>query len=145
MSERTRRPRRAQTQPAQQPIRPTPSRKRIVVGNPTRQVVTERTQWRKQRLSSASLPFTLRLPRVQFVPDKVVALVLLLACVIGMFQLGNHDMFYVYVLSIEGNAIVPQTEIESASGVMNWNVFFIEPIVVESALKRLPEVKHAHV
>jgi cell division septal protein FtsQ len=42
-------------------------------------------------------------------------------------------------------SIITQSEVEEASRAIGYNVFFIEPIKVERALKQLPEIKSVHV
>ena len=75
------------------------------------------------------------------------ALALLLAVLLGivLFIFFDLDVFYVYHLEISGLDYVTPVEIEKASGLMGYNIFFIDARAAERALQKLPEVKSAHV
>jgi cell division septal protein FtsQ len=117
----------------------------VGAGKPMIEAKTLSPRWHKREASVRQAPFVLRIPRITFAWDKIVALLLFAAGATGMVQIGNHDSFYVYSMDVQGNAILPQKEVEKATGIMNWNVYYIDPHLVESTLEKLPEVKTAHV
>jgi cell division septal protein FtsQ len=76
---------------------------------------------------------------------KIVALVLLLFIVGILFEFFNSDLFYAYGFSVTGVQFLTEAEVERASGVSGYNIFFVDARSVEQALRKLPEVKSAHV
>ncbi len=62
-----------------------------------------------------------------------------------LYELFAEDWFFVYQFDIQGINYLTQNEIERASRVSGYNVFFIEPSNVERVLKQLPEIKSVHV
>lgn len=117
----------------------------VGAGRPTIEPRQPEPRWLKREASVRRAPFVLQMPHITVAWDKIVALLLFAVTATGMVQLGNHDMFYIYSLDVQGNAILPQDVIEKASGIMNWNIYYVDPHAVESALEQMPEVKSAHV
>lgn len=76
---------------------------------------------------------------------KVFALVLLLVLGATLYVFFDTDYFYVYHFNITGARYVTAAEIEKASGIRGYNIFFIDARAVERALRKLPEVKAARV
>jgi cell division protein FtsQ len=75
---------------------------------------------------------------------KIFAVVLLMVALAVLFILFNTDLFYVYDLQISGNNYLSADEIQKASGIMQYNIFFVNSRDVEHALMKLPEVKSVH-
>ena len=76
---------------------------------------------------------------------KIIAAALMLISVGVLFEFFNSDLFYVYDLNVTGVQFLTKTEVERASNVIGYNIFFVDARSVEAALKKLPEVKTAHV
>ncbi len=76
---------------------------------------------------------------------RVIALGMLVALAIVLCVFFASDYFYVFQFNIVGARYVTPAEIEQASGIRGYNVFFIDARTVERALMRLPEVKSARV
>jgi cell division septal protein FtsQ len=76
---------------------------------------------------------------------KFLAAALIALFALSLYQLFVDDLFYVPQLTPNGNRILPASEIDHAAGIRGWNVFFVNGGDVEAAIKRLPEVKDAHV
>jgi cell division protein FtsQ len=70
------------------------------------------------------------------------ALILMLGL---LYEFLSEDLFFVYKLEVQGINYLSQTEVESASRVSGFNIFFIEPGTVERTLRQLPEIKSVHV
>lgn len=88
--------------------------------------------WRTTRAWKASRPkFT-----------AAVLFVLLLGALYAMF---NLDLFFVREPAVIGNKLVPGAEIQQASGVRGWNIFFVEPKTVARAISALPEFSDVQV
>lgn len=71
----------------------------------------------------------------------IFALILMLG---GLYEFFIEDWFFVDHFEIQGSQYLTQNEIERASKVSGFNVFFIEPSNVERTLKQLPEIKSVH-
>lgn len=76
---------------------------------------------------------------------KIVALGGLLALATILYAFFDTDYFYVFQFNIVGTRFVTSAEIEKASGIRGYNVFFIDARAVERALMQIPEVKSARV
>jgi cell division protein FtsQ len=76
---------------------------------------------------------------------KLVALALILLATIALLAFFNTDLFYVFDFQITGLKYLTSAEVERASGIAGYNIFFIESQTVERALSHLPEVKSTHV
>lgn len=98
-----------------------------------------------QTLAAGAMAPTSRLSNLHIQRSKIVAAILLLLVVAALFIVFNTDLFYVYNLNINGIKYLTQDEVQKASGVMQYNIFFINAHDVERALVKLPEVKSAHV
>jgi cell division protein FtsQ len=81
----------------------------------------------------------------EYLRPKLIASILAFVSVIILFLLFGNDSFYVFKFDIRGNQFVTDGEIEKASGVVGYNIFFIDPRPVERALAKLPEVKAVRV
>ncbi|MDE3089977.1 MAG: FtsQ-type POTRA domain-containing protein [Chloroflexota bacterium] len=77
--------------------------------------------------------------------QKVAASVLMLLVLAVLFEFFNGDWFYVYALDVNGIQYLSQGEVERASGVIGYNIFFVDAHAVERALAKLPEVKSVRV
>lgn len=76
---------------------------------------------------------------------KLVALALMLLATTALLTFFNTDLFYVFNFQITGLKYLNSAEVERASGIAGYNIFFIESQAVERALSRLPEVKSVQV
>lgn len=76
---------------------------------------------------------------------KLVAGALTLLIIGVLFEFFNGDAFYVYGLDVTGAQFLTKTEVARASGVLGYNIFFIDARQVERTLKKLPEVSSVHV
>ena len=76
---------------------------------------------------------------------KFLAAALIVFFVFSLYQLFDNEIFYVPQLTLNGNRILPANEIEQAAEIRGWNLFFVNGSEVEAAIKKLPEVKDAHV
>lgn len=81
-----------------------------------------------------------KVPRI-----KWLAFFAIVGLVVGLTLLFNLDTFFVYDLDVSGIQSLTKKDIEHASGLRGWNIFFIEPRDVERALASLPEVKSVNV
>jgi cell division septal protein FtsQ len=77
--------------------------------------------------------------------QKVVAVGLALLVIGTLFEFFSGDAFYVYSCEVTGLQFMSKAEIERASGIIGYNVFFIDARAVERTLAKLPEVKSVHV
>jgi cell division septal protein FtsQ len=76
---------------------------------------------------------------------KFAAAMLILVCIGALYAMFNLDMFFVGEPVMIGNRLVPSQEIAEVSGMRGWNIFFVEPDSVETAVKTLPEFKSVQV
>ena len=76
---------------------------------------------------------------------KIFAVAVILALVVVVYVFFGLDYFYVYNFNIVGAQYLTTAEIEKASGVGGYSIFFIDARAVERALTKLPEVKSANV
>lgn len=76
---------------------------------------------------------------------KLVALGLAIVCIALLVSYFNADQFYVYVPELRGAKYLAAADVVPASGVVGYNVFFIEPRKVEKAVAALPVVKSVQV
>jgi cell division septal protein FtsQ len=76
---------------------------------------------------------------------RLIAIGLILLIGLSAFWVFNTDTFYVYKLDVVGTGYLTAAEIEQASGIMNYNIFFVDARSVERALAKLPEVKTVRV
>ncbi len=77
--------------------------------------------------------------------SKVFAAFTFIIMVGTLYTFFTEDWFFIYRFEMQGlNYLVPK-EVERASGVIGYNVFFVEPNNVERALKKMPEIKSARV
>ncbi len=77
--------------------------------------------------------------------QKIAAAGLALLVIAALFEFFNGDAFYVYGGQVTGLQFMSKTEIERASGVIGYNIFFIDARAVERTLAKLPEVKSVRV
>jgi cell division septal protein FtsQ len=76
---------------------------------------------------------------------KFAAAMLILVLLGALYAMFNLDFFFVGEPVVIGNKIVPRQEIVDVSGMSGWNIFFVEPRVVENAVRTLPEFKDVQV
>jgi len=119
-----------------------PSPSHVPRSNPVR-----RPPRRRMRMTVTS---TARVPalwaRLGALPrPRMVALALLAVLAAVLYVFFDTDYFYVFQFNIAGTRFLTAPEIERASGIRGYNVFFIDARAVERALLRLPEVKAARV
>ncbi len=76
---------------------------------------------------------------------KIFALMLTLLVGAGLCLAFATDTFYVFDLQVTGTRTLTLAEVEKASGIVGYNLFFIDARAVEQALAKLPEVKSARV
>ncbi len=75
----------------------------------------------------------------------VLSLLLLVALAWLTSQFFTAYGFYVYEAEVQGNQFVDQKEIYDASGMDEWNIFWIKPKQVEAAISKLPGIREARV
>jgi cell division septal protein FtsQ len=108
------------------------------------------------RAPSKRASFDIAVPRVTVNPwgtardwrasrPKFFAAVLVPLLAVAVWQMMNGDWFYVNEVIVRGNKLVPRQEIEQASGMRGWNVFFIKPEEVAASVEALPEFKDVQV
>ncbi len=88
--------------------------------------------WQTQRDWKASRP-------------KFAAGVLIVLLIAALYAMFNLDFFFITEPIVIGNKIVPREEIVQVSGMRGWNIFFVEPRVVENAVRTLPEFQDVQV
>ncbi len=150
MADRRRDPSKQQT-----PSPRTPRRSRRVVGGktPVRVVKSEPRAPAAPRPKQKRATFDIAAPRIVLNPwrttrdwkasrPKFAAAVLSIVLLAALYGMFNLDLFFVSEPSVIGNKIVPSAEIQKASGVQGWNIFFVEPHAVENAVKQLPEFQN---
>ncbi|MCG3140344.1 MAG: Cell division protein FtsQ [Anaerolineae bacterium] len=134
-------------------------RKRQVVGAAprVRVVATEpRAKTTRPRAPQKRATFDIAAPRIELNPwrtardwrasrPKFLAGFLLAALATLLWASFNLDAFFVSQPTIIGAKIVPHDEIAQAAGVNGWNIFFVNPRQVESAVRALPEFQDAQV
>lgn len=76
---------------------------------------------------------------------KIVATVVTLLIIGALFEFFNGDAFYVYSLDVTGTRFLPKTEVAQASGIVGYNIFFIDARQVEQTLEKMPEISSVHV
>jgi len=76
---------------------------------------------------------------------KILAVVLILALAVVLYMFFDLDYFYVFNFNIVGAQYLTTAEIEKASGLRGYNIFFIDARSTERALAKLPEVRAANV
>lgn len=124
------------------------SRVRVLSAEPRPQTKTPRTQKRAT--------FDIAAPRLVLNPwrtsrdwkasrPKFAAAVLMALLLGALYAMFNADFFFVGEPVVVGNKIVPSEEVAQVSGMRGWNIFFVEPRVVENAVRTLPEFKDVQV
>lgn len=76
---------------------------------------------------------------------KLLAAAVVIALAAALAAFFITDQFYVYTIQVNGIEFLTQSEVERATGLVGYNIFFVEPAAAERALSRLPEVKTARV
>ncbi len=76
---------------------------------------------------------------------KIIAAALALLIGAVLFLVFDTDFFYIFNLQVTGTRYLTSAEVEKASGVVNYNIFFVDARAVEQALAKLPEVKSVRV
>ncbi len=76
---------------------------------------------------------------------KFFAALVLAVLALGLFQLFSLPTFFVENITWTGSRFLSPDELNRAAGIQGWNIFFISPDEVESALVKLPEIQAANV
>ena len=76
---------------------------------------------------------------------KIIAAAFALLILGGLFEFFNGDSFYVYTFEVTGTKYLTKAEVEHTSGLIGYNIFFVDARTIEQALLKLPEVKSVHV
>jgi hypothetical protein len=76
---------------------------------------------------------------------KFLAAALIGIFVLSLYQLFANDLFYVPQLTLGGNRVLSSADLEQATDIRGWNIFFVSTYDVEAAIRRLPEVKDVSV
>lgn len=76
---------------------------------------------------------------------KIFAAALILLLSTALYEFATADIFYAFTLDIEGLRYLTRGEVERASGIVGYNVFFLEPDLAERSLRKLPEVRSAFI
>ena len=76
---------------------------------------------------------------------KLIAAAFSLLILGALFEFFNGDSFYVYDLHVTGTSFLTKAEVESSSGLIGYNIFFIDGRAVEQSLSKLAEVKSVRV
>jgi cell division septal protein FtsQ len=76
---------------------------------------------------------------------RAVSLLLALALLAALAYVFLSDAFYVYEVTVRGNALVSAEEILEQTGAQGYSVFFINPREVEERISALPDVREAKV
>jgi cell division septal protein FtsQ len=76
---------------------------------------------------------------------KGFAFFLVLLFSVGLFLFFDLDTFYVYRFEASGLQYVTLSEIEKASGFLDYNIFFVDARAAERAILKMPEVKSVRV
>ncbi len=79
------------------------------------------------------------------VSSRAVSLLLALALLAALSYVFLSDAYYVYDVTVRGNALVSTEEIFAQSGAQGYSVFFIDPRQVEERIRALPDVREAQV
>jgi cell division septal protein FtsQ len=74
---------------------------------------------------------------------RMLSLVLLCVCAGLLALFANGDWFYVQNVAVDGNAVMATDDISAASGVTNFNIFFVRFGDVDQRLRALPGLKSA--
>ncbi|MGB8646444.1 MAG: FtsQ-type POTRA domain-containing protein [Anaerolineae bacterium] len=129
------------------------TRRRRKVGAPVRVITPEP---RRQVRASRRAYFELYAPRLTLNPwknatewrasrPKFFAGVLMVVLAIALFQLFGVSTFFVDGVNWTGNRYMSANELTQASGVLGWNIFFVDPQEIQANLKKLPEIQDARV
>ncbi len=84
-------------------------------------------------------------PSVRISKWKMIATLILVAVLAGVYVLFGTDKFYVYSADISGNHVLSADEIFQASGVNNLSIFWVNPRKVQARVEALDYVKSASV
>lgn len=76
---------------------------------------------------------------------KIFAAGSLLLLMAALYEFATADIFYAFSLDTQGLGYLTRGQVEDASGIVGYNVFFIESGAVERSLRKLPEVRSAYV
>ncbi len=131
-----------------------PRRRSKVGAAPTVRVYTPEP--RRKVKASRRAYLQLYMPRFTFNPwhsetawrasrSKFFATVFFVVLAVALYQLFSNSLFFVDNIAFGGNRFATREELTRASGIQGWNIFFINTGEVEAALKKMPEVKEAHV
>ncbi|HEX7589113.1 MAG TPA: FtsQ-type POTRA domain-containing protein, partial [Anaerolineae bacterium] len=76
---------------------------------------------------------------------KIIAAALAFVILVGLFEFFNGDSFYVYTFEVNGTKYLTRAEVERTSGLIGYNIFFVDARTIEQSLLKLPEVKSVRV
>lgn len=77
--------------------------------------------------------------------SRIISLGLVVLMAALVFFVFNTDIFYVYQLDIAGTRNLTAAEVQPASGIIGYHIFFIDANSVQRALGSLPEIKSVRV
>jgi cell division septal protein FtsQ len=77
--------------------------------------------------------------------SRAVGLLLALALLATLAYVFLSDAYYVYEVTVHGNALVSAEEILEQTATQGYSVFFINPRQVEARISALPDVREAEV
>ncbi len=76
---------------------------------------------------------------------KLLALALTVALIATLAAFYNADAFYVYDFQVSGLNRLTKGDVERVGGFKGYNIFFVDPALVERTLVQVPEIKSAQV
>jgi cell division protein FtsQ len=76
---------------------------------------------------------------------KILASCLCVMLFAVLYFFFETDNFYVFSFNVAGAQFLTTAEIEKATGLKGYNIFFIDSRAAERAIGKLPEVKSVHV
>jgi cell division septal protein FtsQ len=77
--------------------------------------------------------------------SRVAGLFLAMVLVAALAYLFLSDAYYVYDVTVQGNALVSAEEVFHQIGMEGYSVFFIDPRQAEARIRALPDVRDASV
>jgi hypothetical protein len=76
---------------------------------------------------------------------RIAAAALVLFVGVALFVLFDADPFYVYNVQVNGTRYLTVAEVQKASGILGYNIFFVDSRAVERTLAKLPAIKTVRV
>jgi hypothetical protein len=126
-----------------------PDSKRVVAKpspyhSASRSVTSARTRTRFETLATLNIKLVSREELLAWRP-KIFAVVLLCLIGAGLYESFAGEWFFIERVDIQGLNILTAREVERATGVLGYNVYFLEPGQVERAAAQLPEIRSTQV